>query len=128
MKKIILIASLAAALLSCRDKLPEREQLIDRILLQTYTMETGELTTSIVYTAGKDTFALDFIPIDTTGHVCKWELCPYKGVVRFDWHEAITEYTGCEVGTDCYCIDWLHFEYPTYEYDQLDSLLFTPKY
>lgn len=61
-----------------------------------------------------------------TGHTCEWSKCPYKSVPMADRKEAIIEYTGCEEATDCYCIDWLHFEYPKYQYDQLDSLLFAP--
>lgn len=60
-----------------------------------------------------------------TGHVCQWVNCPYKSVPMADRKEAIIEYTGCDEGSDCYCIDWLHFDYPTYSYDSLDSLLFT---
>lgn len=60
------------------------------------------------------------------GHTCKWELCPYKGVKEADRKTAVLTYTECLEGSDGYCIDMLHLEYPTLEYDQLDSLLFTP--
>ncbi len=60
-------------------------------------------------------------------HACKWEHCPYKGITKNQWSQAIKDYTECEEGSDCYLIDILHLQYPTDEYDQLDQKLFTNK-
>lgn len=59
-------------------------------------------------------------------HVCRWPLCPYKGVTPDQWHKVVSNYTGCEEGTDGYLIDILHLERPALDADQLDSLLFLP--
>jgi hypothetical protein len=37
----------------------------------------------------------------------------------------VTDYVG-ETGTDAYCIDLLHLQYPTLEYEALEDLLFHP--
>lgn len=55
-------------------------------------------------------------------HACKWPQCPYHGIRPCDYRK-IVEYVGSE-GTDAYYIDSLHLVYPTYEYEQLDSMLF----
>ena len=55
-------------------------------------------------------------------HVCRWELCPYKGVTMQQASNAVADYTG-EACTDAYHIDMLHIQYPTLDADQLDSLL-----
>lgn len=63
---------------------------------------------------------------NNNGHECKWKLCPYKGIKEVDHKAAVLSYVGNDSeGTDGYCIDMLHLDNPTLEYDQLDSLLFT---
>ena len=59
-------------------------------------------------------------------HACKWELCPYKGITPNQWNQAVRDYTQCEEATDAYLIDILHLEYPMAEYEELDSMLFSP--
>lgn len=59
-------------------------------------------------------------------HSCKWATCPYHMIKPSDYRK-IVEYVGNE-GTDAYYIDSLHLAYPTYEYEQLDSMLFTLPY
>jgi hypothetical protein len=61
-----------------------------------------------------------------TGHTCKWKLCPYEGIFPAQYKQAVIDYSECEEGSDCFCIDMLHLQYPAAEYDQLDSMLFTP--
>lgn len=61
-----------------------------------------------------------------TGHSCPFKLCPYKGLTRF---EGVIETGGTKVdqslnGSDVYKIDSLHFIYPLYSYDELESILF----
>lgn len=58
-------------------------------------------------------------------HSCKWATCPYHSIKPSDYRK-IVEYVGSE-GTDAYYIDSLHLAYPTYEYEQLDSMLLTVK-
>ena len=60
------------------------------------------------------------------GHMCKWQLCPYHGVTANNAIAAVISYTG-ESDTDAYCIDMLHLQYPTEEYDQLEERLFNNK-
>lgn len=55
-------------------------------------------------------------------HQCRWPLCPYKGITNDKAAKAVANYVG-DSGIDAYYIDILHIQYPTYEYDQLDSLL-----
>lgn len=50
-------------------------------------------------------------------HVCPFATCPYTGSTTFS--------SDCEEGSDCYYLDLLHWQHPTFTYDQLDSLLFT---
>lgn len=56
------------------------------------------------------------------GHQCKWDKCPYKGVTADLAHKSVIAYTG-ESYTDAYCIDMLHLQYPTEEYEQLEERL-----
>jgi len=58
-------------------------------------------------------------------HICSYELCPYNGL---DNNTATLKAAAIYGdGSDSYCIDMLHLEYPAYDYEKLDSLLFTPK-
>lgn len=56
-------------------------------------------------------------------HVCKWELCPYKNITPLNWNSAVVDYVEDE-GTDAWCIDMLHLEFPNDEYEQLEDKLF----
>lgn len=58
-------------------------------------------------------------------HSCKWELCPYEGITKAEYNQAVIDYSECEEGSDCFNIDILHLKYPSAEYDQLDSMLFS---
>ncbi len=51
-----------------------------------------------------------------TGHSCRWKLCPYKGMTEYKHEHA-------DCTNDCIKLDSLHLINPSYEYDQLDSLL-----
>lgn len=53
-------------------------------------------------------------------HSCKWSLCPYKGITLSEY----SIYAEYEPGSDAYKIDSLHLIYPSFDYDQLDSILF----
>lgn len=57
------------------------------------------------------------------GHMCKWQLCPYHGVTANNARAAVIAYTG-ESDTDAYCIDMLHLQYPSDDYEQLEERLF----
>ena len=58
-------------------------------------------------------------------HKCKWKSCPYKGITPDKWKQSVIKYIGSESeGTDGYCIDMLHLEYPEMEYDELENKLF----
>lgn len=59
-------------------------------------------------------------------HKCKWSKCPYKGIYPSQWSDKVSLYVG-ETGTDAWCIDMLHLEYPNKEYDELEDLLFSNK-
>jgi hypothetical protein len=63
------------------------------------------------------------------GHTCPFDLCPYKGLHTFSGvihtGESVVD-TSVEEGTDLWCIDALHFEYPNDSYDQLEDKLFNP--
>lgn len=61
-----------------------------------------------------------------TGHKCKWDLCPYKGIQEAQYRTAVTNYVG-EKLTDAWCIDMLHLEFPDAEYEELENRLFNPK-
>lgn len=59
----------------------------------------------------------------TTSHICKWDLCPFKG------QESFTRGCGlCDQGTDCWALDSLHVVYPVLEYDELETVLFPLKH
>lgn len=68
-----------------------------------------------------------WIGASTKQHTCKWSKCPYKEIVRLEWDGCIIEYTGTERSTEAYRADSIHLEYPTWEYDRIDSLLSTIK-
>lgn len=55
-------------------------------------------------------------------HKCAYKHCPYKGLTVFS-----ADICECEVGSDCYYLDSLHFVYPDNDYDTNDSLLFSPR-
>lgn len=82
--------------------------------------------TSVVYTSGRDTFALDYLNAGelsalTHTHQCNYKLCPFKGETTF------THGCGnCDEGSDCWCLDSIHFANPSWNYDQCDSSLFSP--
>lgn len=56
------------------------------------------------------------------GHTCKWDKCPYKGVTTDLANRSVVAYTG-EAYTDAYCLDMLHLQHPSFEYEQLEELL-----
>jgi Zn-finger protein len=58
-----------------------------------------------------------------SGHKCKWQFCPYKGVLNNQYGKAVAAYTGTD-GGDAYSIDILHLEFPAKEYDELEQMLF----
>jgi hypothetical protein len=62
-------------------------------------------------------------------HICPFELCPYKGYLVFpgviNTGETIVDKE--QEGSDTYCIDKLHFEFPNASYDELEDLLFKHK-
>jgi len=61
-------------------------------------------------------------------HKCRWSECPYKWVAYGARDSAVCAYIGSdERYSDAWCIDMEHFKHPEMNYDQLDSLLFTPK-
>lgn len=84
------------------------------------------LTLAALLIAGACALALYTACNSSNKHVCRWSLCPYKGATPDQWHRVVSNYTGCEEGTDGYLIDILHLERPTLDADQLDSLLFLP--
>ena len=58
-------------------------------------------------------------------HECKWKHCPYKGITTDKWKQSVINYIGeGSEGTDGYFIDMLHLEFPTDEYDELETKLF----
>ena len=54
-------------------------------------------------------------------HQCGYRLCPMQGYEKFK-----SDLTECEPGSDCYILDSLHFANPAMNYDELDSMLFSP--
>jgi hypothetical protein len=63
--------------------------------------------------------------IEIAGHCCPFQHCPYKGIPNVPeiYMQAITNYTGCEEGTDCHIIDCLHFVKPDADYDTLEQMM-----
>lgn len=55
-------------------------------------------------------------------HWCEYKLCPYKGMDRAQFVPVDSE-----PGSDCAALDSLHLVYPKASYDELDSILFTPR-
>jgi hypothetical protein len=50
-------------------------------------------------------------------HLCPFIHCPMKDQLRF------IGCGDCKKGSDCYAHDMVHWEYPTWSYDQCDSLI-----
>lgn len=59
-------------------------------------------------------------------HTCKWNLCPYKGITPDEYRTSVAVYVN-GYGTDAYYLDSLHLEYPTAEYEELETKLETIK-
>ena len=59
-------------------------------------------------------------------HVCKYDLCPYKGINPDQWNNSVKKYTEDSSFTDSWCVDITHLQHPDYTYDQIDSVLFSP--
>lgn len=57
-------------------------------------------------------------------HSCRWHLCPYKGITVGNYEQAVKEYTQSPEGSDGYCIDLLHLQFPDKDSDQLEDMLF----
>jgi len=55
-------------------------------------------------------------------HLCKWPLCPYKGIKPKMYVKSVIEYTG-EYNTVGYLLDILHLYYPFDEYEELEAKL-----
>jgi len=64
-------------------------------------------------------------PLKEKVHSCRWADCPYHGVPESKYKKTVTDYAGEEL-TDGWCIDMLHLQYTTLEYDALEELLFHP--
>lgn len=64
--------------------------------------------------------------IEDRHHKCPFEYCPYKGKTKFDGviNTGQSQVDHSQDGTDTWCIDKLHFEYPNESYDQLENRLF----
>jgi hypothetical protein len=58
-------------------------------------------------------------------HVCRWHSCPYKGTTPGTAAAAVEKYTQAPEGSDGYCIDMLHLQYPEKDSDQLEDILFS---
>jgi len=52
-------------------------------------------------------------------HGCEYDLCPFKGQTKF-----VDDICGCAVGSDCWAIDKIHFDYPHWSYDECEQELF----
>lgn len=53
------------------------------------------------------------------GHMCKWRLCPYKGIQPIDYQRVAQYYN--EGYEESYQMDMLHLRYPDEEYDELEE-------
>lgn len=66
-------------------------------------------------------------PAPNLGHQCPYSKCPYKGLKEFTGviitGETVVDHT--QDSTDTYCIDRVHFDHPTWTYDQCEELLFS---
>lgn len=51
-------------------------------------------------------------------HVCPFKLCPMQGCSEFNGCGS------CEKGSDCYRLDSVHWEHPTWEYDECEAAIF----
>ena len=56
------------------------------------------------------------------GHKCKWQFCPYKGVLNNQYGKAVAAYVG-NSESDAFSIDMLHLYSPAAEYDELETML-----
>lgn len=53
-------------------------------------------------------------------HTCEFKMCPFKGQVKF-----VDDICGCDVGSDCWALDKIHFDYPNWSYDECEKELFS---
>lgn len=52
----------------------------------------------------------------TKHHMCPFRHCPMRTQVRFHGCGS------CIWGSDCWMLDWIHWEHPTWSYDQCEEL------
>ena len=57
---------------------------------------------------------------DMTRHICPFKHCPMREQLRFHGCK------NCKEGSDCYALDMIHWEHPTWTYDECEDWLMQP--
>jgi hypothetical protein len=64
--------------------------------------------------------------VGTPMHRCPFEHCPYKGDVSYmHKHTGDTE-PADDIASDCDMLDRVHWDHPTWDYDQCEEAIFNP--
>ena len=62
---------------------------------------------------------LSFVTSGQKRHRCHYKLCPYKGVKKKDWKQAVVNYTQEFDGSIPVAIDMLHLHNPKWSYEKI---------
>ena len=65
----------------------------------------------------------DFQP-DKQPHSCAFGECPYEGKTEYKHSHGETYETVDDIGSDCDAIDSIHFQHPSWSYDECQNYLF----
>lgn len=63
----------------------------------------------------------------SAAHICKFQYCPYKGYTLNQYERGIEDEDNDETaspGSDAYYIDYTHFLFPDWDYDQCEEYTF----
>lgn len=55
-------------------------------------------------------------------HVCNWEDCDRNGKPN---DSKFKSYWGCEEYSDCWCVEYTHYNNPSWTYEQCEDFVFS---
>ena len=61
--------------------------------------------------------------IPVSGHLCRWALCPYKGIKPAQYKDSVLKYTQAEEGSEAVQVDLMHLITPDADYDSIIEMI-----
>lgn len=87
-----------------------------------YIFDSSE-TKDVPATDGEINEVLRRYCIPLSGHICRWKLCPYKGLQPYQYKDSVLSYTGEPEGSEAVQLDLLHLLTPDADYDELVKMM-----